>query len=286
VATTCNADGSDFEAGGTNCADTSRACEAGVCKDVICTPSSTFCAASGNVMQCNALGTAYSMYDYCMTTEFCETQSSTSAVCTTDVCTAGATTCVLEAHGTCTANGSEYTNFTDCTASGLICGASGCASSVTDSVGTYSASDQLLQSMLIGNVVRVDVDRTLTSITQHVNLVDQVQFMVYESATLNGPYSPLVDVPGSNVKNGVYTSGPISVSLQAGSYYVIGLWTPDWPIMYYSNDDPPIGLSFGAVLGEHFVVANGGPPSSLGGPTSPSGTGRIQLQDLVTAPPL
>jgi hypothetical protein len=112
VATTCAADGSRFEPGGTDCAATSRACEAGVCKPIVCTPNEEACVGQ-TARRCNALGTVLTQTP-CTSTQHCAVAG--IAYCATDVCTQGQFACDGNVATTCNADGSGFTGTRrDCT---------------------------------------------------------------------------------------------------------------------------------------------------------------------------
>ncbi len=282
VATTCNAVGSDYEAGGTNCAETSQACETGACKDIVCTAGSRFCS-GGNVQQCNALGTASTQYDYCLSSEYCQTTSATNAVCAVDVCTPGALGCAREASGTCMSDGSGFEGTTDCSATDQICGLSGCASAVDDVISTNPGLGVSYELTLMGNVVAVDVDRTLTGFTHYTSGSAQPHFFVYESMSLNGPYIPIFDVlPGSNVQS----TGTISVQLRAGRFYFFGITLAN-SINYAWRDSArpvPIDVTFGTVVGIYGAQYLTDVPLSFTGPNTAATA--TYVQTISTAPPL
>jgi hypothetical protein len=118
TATTCKADGSGAEAGGTDCAATDQACVSGSCVPKVCSPSSYFCS-NGNPQACNSSGTAFSQTATCSASYFCKAGYSS---CQYDVCTAGQTLCNGTIAGTCAADGSGPADGgTDCAADNKVC---------------------------------------------------------------------------------------------------------------------------------------------------------------------
>jgi hypothetical protein len=119
IATTCNADGSGVEAGGTDCSATGKICENGVCVPKVCNPSTYYCS-GGNPQLCNSTGTAASRQtDTCAPSEYCKTGE---YYCQYDICTAGAKLCNGSVATTCNAEGSgPAANGTDCAATGKVC---------------------------------------------------------------------------------------------------------------------------------------------------------------------
>jgi hypothetical protein len=118
LATTCNAVGSGYEAGGTDCAADGKVCAGGVCLPKICEPNSYFCSGT-NPHKCDATGAASTLNDTCTAAEFCKQGTS---LCQTDVCTAGANVCNGESIAVCLPDGSgPGANVTDCTQTSQVC---------------------------------------------------------------------------------------------------------------------------------------------------------------------
>src|SRR5262249_48587112 len=97
VATTCNADGSGYVAGGTDCAASSKVCVNGSCLPKICEPNTYFCSA-GNVQRCGSTGATSTLYSTCLASQFCTDGVS---YCQTDVCISGQPTCNGDLVSTC-----------------------------------------------------------------------------------------------------------------------------------------------------------------------------------------
>ncbi|HVU05996.1 MAG TPA: hypothetical protein VHE30_29805 [Polyangiaceae bacterium] len=118
VATTCAADGSRMQPGGTDCSLSGKACDSGACRPVVCTPNQESC--SGQTAQhCNALGTVLSS-ETCPADQFCKVQG--TATCLPDVCTANALVCDQNVATSCAADGSGFTGSrTDCTTGSASC---------------------------------------------------------------------------------------------------------------------------------------------------------------------
>ncbi|HOW52750.1 MAG TPA: LamG domain-containing protein [bacterium] len=95
-------------------------------------------------------------------------------------------------------------------------------------------------SRMRGNYYSCDTDSTLTEIEMYLDpaAATTVYFVVYESTTLDGTYYPLESVSRSVSAAGAefYTSGPLTVSLQAGTYYFIGAWWGSSAAVGYAAD--------------------------------------------------
>jgi len=134
VATTCNADGSAWQAGGTDCSLTSKICDAGSCKAKICEPNQYFCN-SGNPNVCNALGTAGTVTDTCAADAYC---SPGYWYCLADVCTAGQPVCADITHvATCKADGSGPNGAGTACAANKVCDAGQCKAQVCTPYSTF-----------------------------------------------------------------------------------------------------------------------------------------------------
>jgi hypothetical protein len=119
VATTCKADGSGFEAGGTDCAADNKVCYQGTCLPKVCTPNTYYCA-GGNPQLCNNTGTAAAYEtDTCSASYYCKPGYS---YCQYDVCTNGTKTCDGNIATTCAEDGSgPAPGGTDCSLSNKVC---------------------------------------------------------------------------------------------------------------------------------------------------------------------
>ncbi len=120
VATTCKADGSGFELGGTDCAaETDKVCENGACVPKVCTPGSYYCA-GGNPQLCNNLGSGSAQQTAtCTAAYYCKAGLQ---YCQTDVCTAGTKLCSGTYATTCADDGSGPAGGgTDCSLTNKVC---------------------------------------------------------------------------------------------------------------------------------------------------------------------
>ncbi|HYJ11272.1 MAG TPA: hypothetical protein VEX18_19755 [Polyangiaceae bacterium] len=100
-ATTCNADGSAYTAGGTTC-NSSQSCDAGVCKTRVCDPGSTFCQGQ-DLKTCSANGLSSSVEETCSANRTCVVAGA-SASCT-GVCGPGQVQCTGNSRQQCSPSG-------------------------------------------------------------------------------------------------------------------------------------------------------------------------------------
>lgn len=118
VATTCKADGSGPETGGTDCGAADQVCMNGACLPKICTPGTYFCS-GGNPHLCNTTGTASLQQTTCSAAYFCVPGS---PKCQLDVCSSGQAVCNGNLVSTCAEDGSgPAAGGTDCSADNKVC---------------------------------------------------------------------------------------------------------------------------------------------------------------------
>jgi hypothetical protein len=124
IATTCNADGSGYLAGGVDCATSGQICAAGACTDLLCAPSTRYCDL-GTVRQCSADGLSSTLYATCTATQYCD---GATATCLAQVCSPNQPWCNGNVATTCNDDGSGYltTGGTDCSTVSRVCVAGGC----------------------------------------------------------------------------------------------------------------------------------------------------------------
>ncbi|HET7545112.1 MAG TPA: hypothetical protein VFK05_34845 [Polyangiaceae bacterium] len=242
--TTCAADGSGAVSGGTPCA-ANQVCANGACQTQLCTPN-TFACVSGDVYQCDTQGLKQAPYQHCFSETYCS-----NGACVPDVCPNGAAYCKGETWATCLADGSGPASGTvsDCSASGKICTTSGCVTSVVEKIGSglYPAS-----GYAFGQILRVTTARKLTGV-QFSNggyAGGNVSTIVYSSTDGSNFYLlSSTAVADTGASTGYYDSGALSVQLQAGTYYLIGVASPDYWLSA-SRDQTGISqtLSFATTL--------------------------------------
>lgn len=108
-----------------------------------------------------------------------------------------------------------------------------------DVLGSDALNASRIQAMRL-NAFRCDADRTLTAIEHFLGLAYSMtmQFRVYESTTLAGPYQLAhMNETLSGTVTGWHGSGPISVPLSAGKYYAIGVaWNGSVSIYHRAID--------------------------------------------------
>ncbi len=123
VATTCNADGSGYVSGGTDCTATGKVCVNGNCLPKICEPNTYYCS-GGNVQLCGPTGATSTLYATCPDYDYCQDGL---YYCPSDVCTAGAPVCNGDVLSTCKPDGSgPAAGGTDCTATHQVCDTNQC----------------------------------------------------------------------------------------------------------------------------------------------------------------
>ena len=240
---TCAADGSGPVGTGTPCASGST-CVNGACTPTQCTPYATFCA-NDNVLLCNASGTAASLYTHCFSDSYCA-----GGQCLPDVCANNAVYCSGETLSTCKSDGSgPISAGTDCASSGQVCTTAGCTSSAVDTFGPVNSS--ATSGVTAGQIILAQKSRKLTRVELRADLAQTAvkSTFVYSSADgvnfyLLANVAPAVT---GNQPLGYIDSGPLSVQLQAGSYYLIGMNVSS-TYLQYSVASSAVAPSFGTIL--------------------------------------
>jgi hypothetical protein len=244
---TCAADGSGPINAGASCA-TGMTCHSGACKPIICTLDALTCT-SGNVQRCVDKGTAWTLHATCDATSYCNEQA-TPIKCSPDLCPAAAKTCNGEKLATCDADGGHFTaTSTDCSLTNQVCTLAGtCLATAEDTVGDIT-SGTTLTSYMVGNIYRVDRTRKLTKIEQYLSVSGTSLFtwVVYEgSAVSSASFTKVFEVTTSSSGAGAFhSSGPISVMLQAGKFYYLGVAVQGAFTRYYASSATYPFVSFG-----------------------------------------
>jgi hypothetical protein len=97
-----------------------QVCSAGRCRDIVCTPDSSFCA-DGKVWKCDALGADKSLLQKCRADEYCLEQGE-AAECSPTKCKPNDPLCVGQVATQCRADGSgPQGGGKDCAANGEVC---------------------------------------------------------------------------------------------------------------------------------------------------------------------
>jgi len=121
----------------------------------------------------------------------------------------------------------------------------------------------------VGNVYLLASARTLTRIEAYLDILvpTRLWFVVFESETKDGLYSKVFEHQVSSNGPGTswYGSGPVSVALETGKYYWIGVcW--EHLVAYYFGGTPPNAVSFGTqVSGGHLMSPPGQTDRGAGG---------------------
>ncbi|MBX2991891.1 MAG: S8 family serine peptidase [Bacteroidetes bacterium] len=132
-----------------------------------------------------------------------------------------------------------------------------------DPVGT-SASTFSGSNLVRGNRYQATRRTTLKEIKSYhvIGTSTQMRFAVYESSTPTGSYTRIFDGPPvtSGTGTGFFGSGPISVQLDSGKYYLIGAgWQGS--ITYYNSTSSATPVGFGTALSG--FTASYPPPASI-----------------------
>lgn len=273
-ATQCAEDGSGPVAGGTDCSEMNRACERGICREIVCEPTRRFCADASAVSLCNALGTASAPSERCREGTHCAPHSA-GASCATNTCNPGEPACDGERPAICDSSGSGYTNESvDCGATKLVCDLSGaCVSTAADSLaanGTAVSSGPAYHFIML----RPSTSRLLSSFAVGLSLssVSDLTWLLYYSDTPTGPYTLLRQSVSKETRTdprSLYSAqGNVLGELRIGSYYLLGVGVAVPHSVFQDPGSSPRTLSFTQVLGSFSLPSSQFPEPTLPAPTS------------------
>ncbi len=274
---TCTAEGhvSMCSANGSGPIDEGVECPAGqtcdgltvTCMDSVCTPLARSCpnGPGGQLVTCNQSGTSESSTN-CGSNKFCD-DSLTVPGCSYDVCWTTMPACEGETLATCNSSGSGYINpTTDCAQSGMVCTFAGCAASdvaTTDQYNTfYDGTPRLFLTRMF-----ITTTRKLTQIEHYgsVNNTPKFTWLVYEGA--DDAYGEMSQVfTMQNTQGGTskfFSSGAIDVTLEAGKYYMVGVYVHSGSTFGYGGGTVDF-MSFGRIMGGT-QYASGGVPTTASG---------------------
>jgi len=223
VATKCNADGSGYDANGTDCG-TDQLCSAGACHAKVCTPYSYFCK-DGDVNYCQDGLSSYVLQD-CGADARCVKGATNAASCVPYDCSPGLKACLGNQVGTCADDGTSLSTVKqDCNTTGQVCtNASACGDSAVDTLGAAEELQSLASDYFFGDVIDVESNRDLRLIEANMVLAAtrDLRFVVYENVT--GTFIARFDQGVKDVSNNGYaSSGAMSYTLKAGRRYLIGV---------------------------------------------------------------
>ncbi len=139
---------------------------------------------------------------------------------------------------------------------------------VSMGVGSESSSTNNLASK--GNFITVNRPLSLESIAVYLEDVPAgttIEWAVYESPTFDGTFTKVWETSRTVTEsNGYFSSGPVMVDLQPGTYYWLGgYW--DQEVTYgFSNSQPGAPLTFPVGASSMTYHARNGAYSTLPGP--------------------
>jgi len=102
----------------------------------------------------------------------------------------------------------------------------------------------------LGNVYEAAQSTSLQKVEAILNFTGtrELNFVVYEAMAEGGPYTSLVSevVQATGVGQGFYSSAPMSVRLESGRFYIVGVgWTGGNVTYYWNTAAMPHAVSFG-----------------------------------------
>src|SRR5450432_3493468 len=247
--TTCAGDGNTWVPGGTDCSQSNSVCVNAKCTPKVCTPSAQFCA-DGNVQQCDYQGVTSAQSKFCTYGTYCRAEQNT-ADCVPTPCLPDTDGCASEKFGHCAGDGmSVGAPVTDCGAVSKVCTLQGCAASATDVLGTSNQVGAAAPyGSLIANIIDVQSARKLTTIEFYLSLPNtrSLVWVVYQKNIVNG--YPELDLKYQKTTSGTGTgfqsSGALTLELDAGKTYAVGVSIGDGNFAYYYDAlSTPAPLNF------------------------------------------
>lgn len=248
--TKCNADGSGYEPGGTDCG-TDQVCSGSSCTPKICQPYVNFCK-DGDVHYCNYSGLSSYLERDCGADARC-LDTDAGVGCVPYDCTPGFKACIGNQVGTCADDGAALASVKqDCSATGDVCtSASACDARAIDTLGSTDELDSYVENIAIGDAVDVHSNRELTELEANIVLAGSrdLRWVIFE---LVGNYyvvryDKLVE---NQTGSGYFSSGPISYALKAGRRYLLGVAVEGGGFVPYYDTVPwQPQISFGKLVG-------------------------------------
>ena len=249
VLSTCKADGTGPEAGGTSCGG-DKTCSNGSCLEHVCTPGKAFC--NGNVASyCSYDGLSSYSYTSCGDSARC-TEGADGVTCDPFLCDPGQKTCIGNQIGVCDDGFALSSVSTDCNTTNQVCtAAAGCADSTVDTIGDAEELQSEPQGMVIGDIIEVTSNRQLSQIEADLVLAGarDLRWVVYRLIDSN--FVALFDkVVQGQTGSGYFSSGTINVNLVVGKTYLIGVAVNGGGFVPYYDAAPwAVPVSFGQVQG-------------------------------------
>ncbi len=152
--------------------------------------------------------------------------------------------------------------------------------STADIIGSWKYGTLSITSYDCGNIYSVATSTTLNEIKMYLGITGnrELYFLVYEGATIGGTYNKIHEtyIPSSGTGEKWYSSGPISVPLAVGNYYVVAFQysgNVEWGFEEPANDPVPYPVSFGTMESGTYGNTIGLPPAAtISNPRRPRGS--------------
>jgi hypothetical protein len=251
VLTKCNADGSGYEVGGTDCG-AGMICNSGLCKPKVCEPYSYSCK-DGDIISCYYDGLSYYVQQDCGGDARCLKPDGSNPACVPYDCSPGLKACLGNQVGTCAADGTSLATVgKDCSATDQVCTNSAtCGAEAVDVLGVSEDLQSLGDGQFFGDVIDVTSNRQLTQLEASIVLASSrtLRWAIFE--LVNGSYEARYDKVLSNqTGSGTLSSGPISYTLKAGRRYLLGVAVDGGGFVPYLDAKPwQPEISFGRAVG-------------------------------------
>jgi hypothetical protein len=159
----------------------------------------------------------------------------------------------------------------------------GFAGQTNTDVGNSSLNLATTSNLMRGGVVGITTSVQLIEIRSYLNIATsrELRYIVYEHTAATGTFTKILEVtvPNSGTGTGFYSSGPVSLTLEAGKFYAIGVnWNGGLTYYWQASAPVPIPTSFGTITGG-LAATLYPPPATL----SIAATSSLYYTQLVTA---
>ena len=248
---TCAADGSGPQAGGTDCGD--KVCSGNACLPKVCDAYSYFCQ-NDDIYYCGSnslnsqFGTSCAEDAPCAKTE-------AGAACVPYKCWPGLKSCLDNKVGTCAQDGKSLASVKeDCATADQVCvSTSACGATAVDTLGEPNELASIGDSFFFGDVIEVHSNRLLTGLEANLVLAGSrdLRWAVFE--LVSGYYvSRYEKVLNGQTGSGYLSSGSLSYVLKAGKTYLLGVAVSGGGVAPYYDSIPwQPEVSFGKVAGSY-----------------------------------
>jgi hypothetical protein len=160
----------------------------------------------------------------------------------------------------------------------------GFAGDTATDIGSSQLNLTTTSLLLRGGVVGVTRNVQLTEIKPYLTITTAVQlaFVVYENTAQTGTFTKIFErIATSGTGTQFYSSGPMTLTLQAGKFYAIGVaWSAGLNYFWSTNIPVPVATSFGSITGGLASTLSSFPPPTT---VTQSATSSLYYTQIITA---